>query len=105
MLNFVKIQCMQEKISGLTAGPTYPHPVRHSNFAIPLSELGKKVTTRPLRARGIAVSDALQRRMESLNQSIINKEDDSSIKSGDLGAILVRVGNLLCYAACEVMSF
>ena len=68
------------------------------------SEEGKKVTTRSLRARGIAISDAL-RRLQNLNQPMENASSDNLIKSGDLGAFLVRVGDDVCLAVAEVLSF
>jgi len=69
------------------------------------SEAGKKVTTRTLRARGLALIDALQSRLESLNQSSKQENDEDLIKSGDLGAFFVRVGDSICLAAAEIMSF
>jgi hypothetical protein len=68
------------------------------------SEQGKKVTTRSLRARGIAISDAL-RRLQNLNHPIEDANSDDRIKSGDLGAFLVHVGDDVCLAVAEVLSF
>lgn len=68
------------------------------------SEDGKKVTTRSLRARGIAISDAL-RRLQNLNQPTEDASSDDRIKSGDLGAFLMRVGDDVCLAVAEVLSF
>ena len=68
------------------------------------SEQGKKVTTRSLRARGIAISDAL-RRLQNLNHPTEDASSDNKIKSGNLGAFLVRVGDDVCLAVAEVLSF
>ena len=67
-------------------------------------EEGKKVNTRSLRAWGIAISDAL-RRLHNLNQPTEDASSDDRIKSGDLGAFLMHVGDDICLAVAEVLSF
>ena len=68
------------------------------------SESARKVTIRPLRAQGVSVSEMLNCRMQTIN-STSGDADDSKIKSGDIGAILVQVGNKVCLAVVEILNF
>jgi len=80
---------------------------RHKSSLVPCfleSPNARKVTVRPLRARGVTIADSIQQQ----NASRTTYGDEGSadlVKAGDLGAILVRIGNTISLAVVEVLSF
>ncbi|KAF8150234.1 hypothetical protein B0H34DRAFT_667193 [Crassisporium funariophilum] len=69
------------------------------------SDSARKVTIRPLRAQGVSVLEMLNRRLQVLNQSQEDGTEADTVKVGDLGAALTRVGNDVCLAIVEVLNF
>ena len=62
------------------------------------------VTTRSLRAQGVTLEQALNK--NTLNSSTNDPDfSDEKLKAGDLGAILVRIGEAICLAVAEVLNF
>lgn len=63
----------------------------------------RKVTMRTLRARGVTIED-----LHGSDQMRLNSSDltgDNLVKSGDVAAILVRIGGLVCLAVIEIVEF
>jgi hypothetical protein len=80
---------------------------QHKSSLVPRfleSPNARKVTVRPLRARGVTIANSIQQQ----NASRTTYGDDGSVdlvKAGDIGAILVRVSNALSLAVVEILSF
>jgi len=70
------------------------------------SPSARKVTIRPLRARGVTIADSIQQRtaLERL-QHATGAGDSGKMKAGDIGAILCRVEGSITLAVVEVLSF
>ena len=69
------------------------------------AERARKSITRTLRVKDITVEESI-RRIEKLNIPDISNEDTDIVKSGDLGAFLVRLPqNVICVAVGEVLNF
>ncbi|KAG5634291.1 hypothetical protein H0H81_002523, partial [Sphagnurus paluster] len=62
-----------------------------------------KVTTRLLQVRGVTIKEAVRANLRSGSDELDNVDDQ--VKSGDLGAILVRCGQRICLAVAEAISF
>ena len=65
---------------------------------------GKKVLSRPMRAAGLTIEASLRKR-QNLNNIETQTSDEDKIKTGDLGAVLVRVGVMICLAVVEILGF
>ena len=66
----------------------------------------RKVTNRPLRAGGLSKEAALRRsHTQLLNPDDNEDNDEGKVKTGDPGAILVRVGKIICLAVAEALNF
>jgi len=62
------------------------------------------ITTRSLRVQGVTLEQALNRNI--LNSPTDDPDiSDEKLKAGDLGAILVRIGDAICLAVAEVLNF
>ncbi|PPQ80934.1 hypothetical protein CVT24_012865 [Panaeolus cyanescens] len=73
-----------------------------------ISDSARKVTIRPYRAAGFSMKDIMKFRLGTTSKDGggSHVEDDSTpILSSDLGATVVRVGNILCLAVIEVQHF
>ncbi|KAF8155859.1 hypothetical protein B0H34DRAFT_675971 [Crassisporium funariophilum] len=69
------------------------------------SDSARKVTIWPLCAQGVSVLEMLNRRLQVLNQSQEDGTKANTVKVGDLGAALTRVGNNVWLAIVEVLNF
>jgi hypothetical protein len=70
------------------------------------SPSARKVTIRPLRARGVTIADSIQQRTAlERSQRATAAGDSGKVKAGDIGAILCRVGSNITLAVVEVLSF
>ncbi|KAF8165819.1 hypothetical protein B0H34DRAFT_671570 [Crassisporium funariophilum] len=69
------------------------------------SDSARKVTIWPLCAQGVSVLEMLNRWLQVLNQSQEDGTKANTVKVGDLGAALTRVGNNVCLAIVEVLNF
>ncbi|KAG5633966.1 hypothetical protein H0H81_004150, partial [Sphagnurus paluster] len=64
-----------------------------------------KVTSRPLRARGVTIDQLLKPAPKDINKHTDEEDKTGKVKSGDPGAILVRVGETICLGVVEILGF
>ncbi|KAI0374930.1 hypothetical protein BV20DRAFT_986923 [Pilatotrama ljubarskyi] len=63
----------------------------------------RKATMRILRVRGVTLEDLHGRTHDSLNMQDLDGED--LIKCGDIAAVLIRIGGMICLAVVEILEF
>ena len=71
-----------------------------------VSERARKSTIRTLHAQGVTIDETIQhRRGQNLNSAESDAGGIDVVKCGDLGGVLVRLGDKVCLAVGEILNF